>query len=119
MGTLWQVFKRELCSYFLTPIAYAFTLLLLILSGISTFYLGDFYQCNQADQAPLFDYVPWLFALLLPILAVRMWSIERQAGSIEFCAWRWVPPNLRLGSKCSLSITSASHYKRWLKPSGP
>ncbi len=83
MRTFWPVFKRELCSYFITPIAYVFTLLLLVLSGISTFYLGDFYQRNQADLAPFFDYLPWLYALLLPTLAMRMWSIERQTGSIE------------------------------------
>ncbi|MBC3256677.1 heme exporter protein CcmB [Pseudomonas paralactis] len=83
MRTFWPVFKRELCSYFVTPVAYVFTLLLLLLSGISTFYLGDFYQRNQADLAPFFDYLPWLYALLLPTLAMRMWSIERQSGSIE------------------------------------
>lgn len=83
MKTLWPLFKRELCSYFITPVAYVFTLLLLILSGTSTFYLGDFYQRNQADLEPFFDYLPWLYALLLPALAMRMWSIERQTGSIE------------------------------------
>ncbi len=83
MSARWPLFKREIYSYFITPVAYVFILLLLILSGVSTFYLGDFYQRNQADLAPFFDYQPWLYVVLLPALAMRMWSLERQTGSIE------------------------------------
>ncbi|WP_426128962.1 ABC transporter permease [Pseudomonas sp. DWP1b1] len=83
MSTRWPLLKREVYSYFITPVAYVFILLLLTLSGVSTFYLGDFYQRNQADLAPFFDYLPWLYVLLLPTLAMRMWSLERHTGSIE------------------------------------
>lgn len=83
MRTSWPLFKREVSSYFTTPAAYVFTLLLLLLSGVSTFYLGGFYERNQADLAPFFDYLPWLYGVLLPSLAMRMWSVERQSGTIE------------------------------------
>lgn len=83
MSARWPLFKREVHSYFITPVAYVFILLLLILSGVSTFYLGGFYERNQADLAPFFDCLPWLYGLLLPTLAMRMWSLERQTGTIE------------------------------------
>jgi ABC-2 type transport system permease protein len=83
MSRVWPLLKREVHSYFITPVAYVFTLLLLVLSGVSTFYLGSFYERNQADLTPLFDYLPWLYVILLPALAMRMWSVERQTGSIE------------------------------------
>lgn len=83
MSTVCALFKRELYSYFITPTAYVFIVLLLILSGVSTFYAGGFYERNQADLMPFFDYMPWLYAVLLPALAMRMWSAERESGSIE------------------------------------
>ena len=35
--------RRELGSYFATPLAYVFILIFLVLAGVFTFYLGNFY----------------------------------------------------------------------------
>ena len=43
MSQLPVIFKRELGSYFATPLAYVFTLIFLVLSGVFSFYLGGFY----------------------------------------------------------------------------
>ena len=40
MSQLPVIFKRELASYFATPLAYVFILIFLVLSGVFTFYLG-------------------------------------------------------------------------------
>jgi len=83
MRQLPVIFKRELGSYFATPLAFVFIEIFLVLSGVFTFYLGSFYERNQADLAPFFDVHPWLYLFLLPALAMRLWSEERKSGSIE------------------------------------
>ncbi|MBK8286144.1 MAG: ABC transporter permease [Ahniella sp.] len=77
------VFKRELASYFATPVAYVFIVIFLILAMAFTFYLGGFYDRGQADLQPFFNFHPWLFLFLVPAVAMRLWAEERKSGSIE------------------------------------
>jgi ABC-2 type transport system permease protein len=78
-----SVMKRELRSYFLTPVAYVFILIFLILANAFTFYLGNFYERGQADLTSFFTFHPWLFLFLVPALSMRLWAEERKSGSIE------------------------------------
>jgi ABC-2 type transport system permease protein len=77
------IFKRELNSYFATPIAYVFIVIFLVLSSAVAFYLGNFYERGQADLASFFTFHPWLFLFLVPALSMRLWAEERKSGSIE------------------------------------
>lgn len=83
MGNIWVIFKRELFGYFATPIAYVFIVIFLFLSGIFTFYLGNFFERGQADLLPFFSFHPWLYLFLIPALAMRLWAEERKSGTIE------------------------------------
>lgn len=83
MNGLVVVLKRELASYFLTPLAYVFIVIFLILSGVFTFYLGRFYERGQADLVSFFNFIPWLYLILIPAVAMRLWSEERRSGTIE------------------------------------
>lgn len=78
-----QVFRRELESYFATPVAYVFIVIFLMLSGLFTFYLGNFYERGQADLASFFNFHPWLYLFLMPAVSMGLWSQERQMGTIE------------------------------------
>jgi ABC-2 type transport system permease protein len=75
--------KRELGSYFGTPLAYVFIVIFLALTGALTFYLGGFLYTDQADLHPFFVYHPWLYLLLVPAVAMRLWAEERKTGTIE------------------------------------
>lgn len=78
------LFRRELASYFATPVAYVFIVIFLLLSGAFTFYMGDgFYERGQADLQPFFGFHPWLYLFLIPAVAMRLWAEERKSGSIE------------------------------------
>ena len=77
------ILQRELKSYFLTPVAYVFIVIFLILSNALTFYLGGFYERGQADLTPFFNFHPWLYLFLAPALSMRLWAEERKSGSIE------------------------------------
>ncbi|PID41879.1 MAG: ABC transporter permease [Gammaproteobacteria bacterium] len=83
MNNLGVVLKRELVSYFTTPLAYIFIVIFLVLSGVFTFYLGRFYERGQADLAAFFSFIPWLYLVLAPAIAMRLWSEERKTGTIE------------------------------------
>lgn len=90
------IFKRELLAYFATPLAFIFMVIFLMLSGIFTFYMGDFYQRGQADLQSFFTFHPWLYLILVPAIAMRLWAEERRSGTIELIMtlpvsrWVWV-----------------------------
>ena len=77
------IFKREFSSFFSTPVAYVFIAIFLIMSGVFTFYMGNFYERGQADLLPFFNFHPWLYLFLVPAMAMRTWSEERKSGTIE------------------------------------
>ena len=55
MQNIITIFKRELSSYFATPVAYVFIVIFLIMSGALTFYLGNYFERGQADLNPFFQ----------------------------------------------------------------
>lgn len=77
------IIRRELQSYFATPIAYVFIVIFLVMSGVFAFYFGSLYERGQADLLPFFNYHPWLYLFLVPAVAMRVWSEERNSGNIE------------------------------------
>ena len=83
MKVIGALFRRELQSYFATPVAYVFIVIFLVLMGAFTFYLGNFYERGQADLGPFFIFHPWLYLLLVPAITMRLWAEERKTGSIE------------------------------------
>ncbi len=77
------IMRRELASYFATPLAYVFIVIFLLLANWFTFYLGAFYERGQADLDSLFGFLPWLYLFLIPALSMKLWAEERKSGSIE------------------------------------
>jgi ABC-2 type transport system permease protein len=83
MSPVAAVVRRELRSYFVTPVAYVFLVIFLVLAGILTFYAGDFYERRQADLQPFFVMHPWLYLVLVPAVSMRMWAEEAKGGTLE------------------------------------
>jgi ABC-2 type transport system permease protein len=83
MRNVFIVARRELAAYFATPVAVVFIVIFLALQGALTFNLGNFFDRNQADLAPFFNFLPWVFLLLIPALTMRLWAVERRLGTIE------------------------------------
>ena len=78
-----NVFRRELRSYFATPLAYVFIVIFLVLAGVFTFQVGGFFERGQADLQSFFRWHPWLYLVLIPAISMRLWAEERNSGSIE------------------------------------
>lgn len=83
MRNLPVVLKRELASYFATPVAYVFIVIYLIMSSVFTFYLGGFFEREIADLEPFFRFHPWLYLFLVPAIGMRLWAEERKTGTVE------------------------------------
>ena len=77
------ILDRELRGYFRTPLASIFLLVFLALSSGMTFFLGRFFERDQADLTAFFSWHPWLFLVLMPAIGMRLGAEERRSGTIE------------------------------------
>ena len=80
---IWTIAKRELSGYFISPVAYVFLVMFLLLTGFFTFTVGNFFERGEASLASFFSWHPWLFLVLVPAVGMRLWSEERRSGTIE------------------------------------
>jgi gliding motility-associated transport system permease protein len=83
MRNVLVVFRREFAAYFTTPLAYVFLVVFLALAGALAFYIGSFFEREQADLEPFFTFHPWLYLFLIPAISMRLWAEERKTGTIE------------------------------------
>jgi ABC-2 type transport system permease protein len=83
MRTTLIIARRELGGYFSTPVACVFIVIFLVLQGVLTFNLGNFFDRSQADLVSFFQFIPWVFLLLVPAITMRLWADERRLGTIE------------------------------------
>jgi ABC-2 type transport system permease protein len=83
MCNVLTILRREFVAYFTTPLAYVFIVIFLVMAGMLTFFVGDFFGRGQADLQPFFEFHPWLYLVLIPALSMRLWAEERRSGTIE------------------------------------
>jgi len=87
MNSAWKtirtIARRELVSYFVSPVAYVFLVIFLLMTGFFTFTVGNFFERGEASLAAFFVWHPWLFLVLVPAVGMRLWSEERRAGTLE------------------------------------
>lgn len=91
MNGLRLVFQREFMGYFATPLAYIFIVIFLFLTGLTTFYLGQFFETGEATLKNFFSFHPWLYLFLIPAVSMRLWSEETKSGTIELLMTLPVP----------------------------
>lgn len=83
MSNTLAICRREIKAYFTTPLAYVFIVVFVALNGATAFYFGNLFSRGQADLQPLFGFQPWLYLILVPAIAMRLWAEERKAGTLE------------------------------------
>jgi ABC-2 type transport system permease protein len=92
MRTVWTIAKRELGSYFTSPVAYVFLVIFLLLTGFFTFTAGNFFERGEASLAAFFGWHPWLYLVLVPAVGMRLWAEERRSGTLELLLTMPVAP---------------------------
>ena len=83
MNGLGPIIKRELLSYFRSPVAYIFIVIFLVSTTGTTWFVGNFYQSNEASLESFFFFHPWLYLFLIPAVGMRLWAEDRRSGTIE------------------------------------
>lgn len=83
MHALKALFKREFLGYFRTPVGYVFMVIFLLAANGSLFFLGNFFEGNQASLQAFFTFHPWLYLFLVPAVGMRLWAEERREGTDE------------------------------------
>ena len=83
MKQILVIAKRELVSYFTSPVAYIFLVIFLLLTGFFTFTAGQFFERGEASLSAFFGWHPWLYLVLVPAVGMRLWAEERRSGTIE------------------------------------
>tara|TARA_R110000850_G_scaffold22504_1_gene66623 strand:- start:554 stop:1393 length:840 start_codon:yes stop_codon:yes gene_type:complete len=78
------IFKRELRSYFTSPIAYVLFVVFLGLSNSLSFFFTGVLEGGEAELfLPYFQYLPWYLVLIAPAVGMRLWSEEHRLGTME------------------------------------
>jgi ABC-2 type transport system permease protein len=75
------IFKKEFKDYFASPIAYIVIAVFLIVVGWH--FLPTFFLFDQADLRRFFNLLPIVFALVVPVITMRLFSEELSVGSWE------------------------------------
>jgi ABC-2 type transport system permease protein len=107
MKPVMTIFKREFASYFATPVAYVFLVIFLVMQGLFTFYIGQFYEREQADLVAFFTYQPWLYLFLMPAIAMRLWAEERKSGTFELLLTLPIPVGAVVAGKFLAAVAFA------------
>jgi ABC-type uncharacterized transport system involved in gliding motility auxiliary subunit len=76
--------KKDLYSYFNSPLAYIILALFITVTGIILFAVQKFTLLGSSDLTPLFTSISFAFIIIIPALMMGAVSKERQTGTIEF-----------------------------------
>jgi ABC-2 type transport system permease protein len=73
--------KRELRSYFNSPIAYIVITAFMLFAGYLFF--NTLFLENQAEMRGYFGFTPMLFAFIIPAITMRLLAEEKGSGTLE------------------------------------
>jgi len=76
-----SIARRELSSFFFSPIAYV--VLGLFSLGSTLIFINSFAPGDPAELRPTFDGIIWLLIFLVPAISMRLISEELRSGTIE------------------------------------
>ena len=83
MNAFRSIFLRELRAYFLSPLAYVFLAVYILVTGLSTWNMARFFDTALADLTPFFQFQPWLLAFFIPAIGMRLWSEDLKSGTVD------------------------------------
>ena len=83
MKNILPILKKELKSYFNSPIAYILVVTFLVFSSIWIFFVQSFFAGNIASLRNFFSVIPIVFIVVMPALTMRSWAEEKKLGTME------------------------------------
>lgn len=76
---MWAILKKEVKSYFLSPIGYVFIGLFLIMSSV--FFYLDVVSYGSVQFETMFYSASTILTFIVPVLTMRMFAEERKSGT--------------------------------------
>ncbi|MDB5105783.1 MAG: putative transporter, permease protein [Fibrobacteres bacterium] len=83
MNHVTTIFKKELRSYFSSPIGFVFIIFYLLVSNAFFFFVQDFFRQGQVTMRGYFAAMPWVFLFFVPAITMRLWAEEKKMGTVE------------------------------------
>lgn len=83
---MFAILKKEIQSFFASPIGYLVIAIFLVLNGLFLWlFKGEFNILNYgfADLSPFFLLAPWILVFLIPAVTMRSFSDEKKQGTLE------------------------------------
>lgn len=96
------IFNREVAAYFNSAIAYIFIIIFTLLNG--GLFMTQFFLMRRADMRSLFYTLPFLLAVFLPAVSMRLWSEERRGNTQELLLTFPMKPHELVLGKFSASL---------------
>ncbi|MCL2844571.1 MAG: ABC transporter permease [Chitinivibrionia bacterium] len=81
MNGIFTIFAKELKTYFISPIAYIFMIVYLLLTNFLFF--QTFFLNNQAEMRSYFEFLPYIFLIFVPAITMRTWAEEKRNKTFE------------------------------------
>ena len=81
MSNVLPIFRKEMRSYFTSPVAYIVMTVFLIITG--WFFGNSLFLIGQASMRNVFSIIPFVFTFFVPALTMRMLAEERKTGTFE------------------------------------
>lgn len=81
MNNILTIFKKELKSYFYSPVAYIVIVVFLIITG--WFFTSTLFVAGVITMRNVFDIIPFILLFFIPAISMRTFSEEKKAGTIE------------------------------------
>ena len=81
MSSVMTVFRRELGAYFNAAIAYIFIIVFVAINA--GLFMTQFFLIGRAEMRPFFMTLPFLLAVFLPAVTMRLWAEERRGNTLE------------------------------------
>jgi ABC-2 type transport system permease protein len=86
--------KREINSFFASPIGYLVIALFLVFNGLFLWvFSGNFniLDAGFADLSAFFQLAPWILLFLIPAVTMRAFSDEKKMGTLELLLTKPIP----------------------------
>jgi ABC-2 type transport system permease protein len=81
MSNVLPIFKKEVRSYFSSPVAYIVISVFLLICG--WFFSTSLFVIGQASMRNVFQIIPFVLTFLVPAITMRLLSEERKSGTFE------------------------------------
>ena len=81
MRNMFTIFRREFATYFNSPIGYIYIIVFLLLNAF--LFLTPFFINPRADMRPMFNLLPFILCVLIPLITMRLWAEDRKENTIE------------------------------------